>query len=151
MTVTQELIQEHRDIEEKLQDFIHSDNIDQTELKKLLQDVQGHMVFEEETLFPATKPYLSKTEEIEMIQDSHEEHNEIKNVIIKLLGTSLNNNETQFLLKQLYEVLEHHHEDEETQVFPAIEERFSSEEFSKMTRKVRQHNAEHAGQFLPSC
>ncbi len=127
------LTTEHRRIETELTELINKEAIHDSSIEAVMKRLQVHMKAEEEILFPEVKSHLTNQQEIDMIQDSYEEHGEGKDFIIKLLSsTDMSHDEKKECLKKLLDSLKHHHKDEEDDLFPTLSERMPAQAIKKI-------------------
>lgn len=87
-------------------------------LEKLELEVSIHTQFEEEILYPAYKAAGGKAE-AEMYYEAKEEHRTVDSLVLPdLKGTDPTSPEFAGRVKVIKELLEHHIEEEETDMFP---------------------------------
>ncbi len=128
---------EHRKIEAELTELIHKDALHDSSIEKAMTHLQVHMKAEEEILFPEVKSYLTNKQEIDMIEDSYQEHGEGKDFIIKLLSSKeMSHDEKKECLECLLDSMEHHHKDEEKELFPTLSECMPPHEIQKIEAKL---------------
>lgn len=153
MDFIDQLIREHREIEASLRRFIDdavSGRPDPAAIRAMCQKLHLHMVTEEHVIFPQVKTELSSEEEIEMIEDSIEEHSALKDLMIKLLAENLDQVACPPLFEEMLVELVHHHQDEETELFPAARDRLNKKKFGQIDEAVLIFREENRGEFQPA-
>lgn len=134
MNFIEHLTKEHRRYENDLKALINVEKVDKEKLQSVLKELQQHMVKEEKYLYPEAEDCLNKSDQIEMVQDGYFEHTQAKDFIIKLTNTDYLNQKTlKDDMKELLQELEHHHEDEETELFPKMREKLSKADIKSIS------------------
>jgi iron-sulfur cluster repair protein YtfE (RIC family) len=89
-----------------------------------------HFADEEKILFPAV---INKSDEVDrLIKEIISEHRQMESLVSELEKT----HELEIVLDELGKLLEIHIRKEERELFPAIQERFSEEELSKIGEQL---------------
>ncbi|QBF26756.1 hemerythrin domain-containing protein [Pseudomonas tructae] len=87
-------------------------------LQRIEQELQIHTALEEEILYPAIKQAGGK-EEAKMYYEAKEEHRTVDSLVLPdLLHTETGTTEFAGRVKVMKELLEHHIEEEENELFP---------------------------------
>lgn len=116
-----------------------SDSSDKTELFDEIADKLAiHAAIEEHHFYPAVK--AKRTEDI--LLESLEEHLGIKRVIADLLKTDADDETFDAKVKVLKEQVEHHVEEEETDLFPKVKRLFDSEQLEAIGQEMSAEQAE---------
>ncbi len=114
------LIKQHRELESRVDAWMETDDAD--ERRRLLalagDELSMHLASEEQVFFPAVK--AKRTEDI--LLESLEEHLSLKRLLADLVELDAAPTEKTFEAKfhVLKEQCEHHHKEEETDLFPKV-------------------------------
>lgn len=134
--VLQRLYQEHEkvfDIFEKLEDTTHQatktrrDGVQQ--LNKLLKP---HLKAEEKLLYKALKKGCEKTEQKVDVLEGYEEHKLAKKTLKRLFKTKPESSKWKARFSVLKELIEHHVQEEESELFEIASDILQQEELEKM-------------------
>lgn len=121
MNAIELLEMQHREAEELFERLEEAEGEEKEEIFEELADALAvHAAIEEKHLYPESKG--ARTEE--MLREAVEEHLAIKRVIADLLEMTPEDDNFDAKVKVLKEQVEHHVEEEEEQLFPAIEKMF---------------------------
>ena len=105
-----------------------------TELFERLKDIlTAHEQMEEEVLYPALKAH-PKAKELTL--EAYEEHHVVDLVLEELEGTPVSDEQWGAKFKVAKENIEHHIEEEETQMFPKCRELFTRDELEDMGKRM---------------
>lgn len=131
------LEKDHREVERL---FAKMEKAEQPEkrlelLETLTEELEAHAGAEEMAVYPRAVT-VCKTEE--QTEHSFEEHNEMRKRLAELRETEPVAPEWTEKLEELKETVEHHVEEEESQLFPKMRETFSAEALETMARDVEQ-------------
>ncbi len=107
---------------------------------ELREELMLHTEAEERALYPFLKQN-EKTEDLGF--ESIEEHALVKYLLQKLDNTSCDSKEWTAQITALKEIIEHHVEEEETEMFPKMKKAFSSEELTFFAQGFQQIKAEN--------
>jgi hemerythrin superfamily protein len=117
MDVTQMLEQDHRTVEGLFSEFEATG--DEATVETICNELEVHASIEEELVYPKLAEIDSALE-----QHAEEEHGEMKSLISQLRSGS---GDTAALVDQLKSTVQDHVEEEESQAFPKLRERFGDE------------------------
>jgi hemerythrin-like domain-containing protein len=105
-------------------------------LQKLEMEITIHTQLEEEILYPAFKEAGGK-EEVTMYHEAKEEHRAVDSLVLPdLKATDPSTLEFAGRVKVCKELLEHHIEEEESEMFPKAREMFSEEQLNEMGQQM---------------
>jgi len=104
-----------------------------------------HAAIEEHHFYPAVK--AKRTEDI--LLESLEEHLGIKRVIADLMDTDADDETFGAKLKVLQEQVEHHVEEEETDLFPKVSKLFDGEQLEAIGQEMSAEQAELEAEGSP--
>lgn len=101
-------------------------------LHRIEQELQIHTTLEEEILYPAIKQAGGK-EEAKMYYEAKEEHRTVDSLVIPdLLHTETGTVEFSGRVKVMKELLEHHIEEEENELFPTAKKLLSKDTLEEL-------------------
>ena len=136
------LTTDHRVVDGYFQEVKANEDRDHRQTFKKIEfelDAHAHI---EETIF---YPYLLKhgDEELQKItREGIEEHRQVKLFLAELDELSGDNDRFKAKLKVLMEDVEHHVEEEEDEMFPMVEDQFTSEVLEKLGTKMEKEKAQ---------
>ncbi|MBI6939822.1 hemerythrin domain-containing protein [Pseudomonas putida] len=114
-------------------------------LQRIEQELQVHTALEEEILYPAIKQAGGK-EEAKMYYEAKEEHRTVDSLVLPdLLHTEPGTLEFAGRVKVMKELLEHHIEEEEGELFPTAKKLLGKEELEQMGQAMLAHKKMHKG------
>jgi iron-sulfur cluster repair protein YtfE (RIC family) len=100
-------------------------------LEELASDLAGHMIIEQEIFYPAA---LAAKESL--VLEGFEEHAAAEDALKRLLKTPPDDVTFKAKVTVLKELIEHHVEEEEGELFPAAEKSLGSEELTLLGTKM---------------
>ncbi|NIX95140.1 hemerythrin domain-containing protein [Pseudomonas fulva] len=101
-------------------------------LERIKQEVTIHTALEEEILYPAIKEAGGKEEE-KMYYEAKEEHRTVDSLVLPdLEGTDTGTVEFAGRVKVMKELLEHHIEEEESELFPTARKLLGEQQLEEM-------------------
>jgi len=122
MKATDLLEKQHRQVEGIFQK-LSSGRGDKTALvTELANDLIGHMVIEQEIFYPAVKRVKE-----ELVLESFEEHAIARFALGRLVKTDPSDDSFDARVTALKELIEHHVEEEEKELFPKVEKALGNE------------------------
>lgn len=102
-------------------------------LDKVVKELKVHTQLEEEIVYPALKKAGHDHETDQMYYEAREEHRAVEKLVIPdLEKTDVSTDQFAGRVKVLKEMVEHHVEEEESEMFPKMEALFSDEQRAKM-------------------
>jgi len=121
-TISDAIIKDHRELEQYYNEVINSSDHDHQQRfgNQFIWELARHSVGEELVVYPSFEKHLGPKGR-EMAESDRREHHQVKEMLKQF--QNMNPKEDQYIpkLKELWAVLEHHIEDEETQDLPALE------------------------------
>ncbi|HEY9714866.1 MAG TPA: hemerythrin domain-containing protein [Chroococcales cyanobacterium] len=108
---------DHKKVEMLFQEFekTEKDSMKQQILTKIIDELTIHATFEEELVYP-----LLDRKEHSDTQEALQEHHVVKLLIAELSGMSAAQEEAQYKVKVLCELVKHHVKEEESELLPAL-------------------------------
>lgn len=145
------LEQQHQEVKDLFEQIEEADESD--EKVELLQDLAdnfaAHGTIEERIFYPAA--YAESTKEL--LEEAVEEHLSAKRVLADLLKMKPGDENFEAKIKVLKEQIEHHVEEEESELFPKVRARFEADYLESMGDKMEelfdQLMAESPGDEIP--
>jgi hemerythrin superfamily protein len=111
-------------------------------LAKIEKEIQVHTQIEEEIFYPAFKKASGKTNDV-MYYEAHEEHRAVEELVMPDLKKA-DPGGTQFSgrAKVLKELIEHHAEEEEEEMFPQARKTMSEAELEELGKRMQARKKE---------
>ena len=97
------------------------------------QELDVHAHIEETILYPVLK---QAAETREITEEAYEEHQEVKDLLAKLAATPADSEEWSDMIVELKENVEHHVEEEESEMFPKARTVLSAEQITDIGAKL---------------
>jgi hemerythrin-like domain-containing protein len=116
MNATDLLKSQHRKVEALFKKLEGGRSDNQTVLNELANSLAAHMAIEQEIFYPAIKEVDS-----DLVNESYEEHSLAEVALKRLLATDPEDEAFDARVTALKELIEHHVEEEETELFPEVE------------------------------
>ena len=131
------LKRQHREVEKLFATALKSD--DEKRRRKAMDDIIGalehHTEIEEKIFYPAVRAIGTKKAE-EMIGEAYEEHHVVKLVLAELPGVDPGAENFEAKMTVLKELVGHHVEEEEKEMFPMAERRLGDERSSELAEQM---------------
>jgi hemerythrin-like domain-containing protein len=133
---TKLLKQQHDEVKELFKRFEASeDEPEKHELfEQIADDFAAHGTIEEKIFYPAV--YVGELKE--KLQEAVEEHLAAKRVVADLLEMEPSDEQFDPKMKVLKELIEHHVEEEEGELFPLVRQSFAREELEALGEQMEQ-------------
>ncbi|HZJ54240.1 MAG TPA: hemerythrin domain-containing protein [Myxococcaceae bacterium] len=136
MEATKLLKQQHDEVKELFKRFeATEDEAEKLELfEQIADDFAAHGEIEEKIFYPAI--YVGELKE--KLQEAVEEHLAAKRVVADLLEMEPSDEQFDAKMKVLKELIEHHVEEEEGELFPVVRKNFASAELESLGDQMEQ-------------
>ncbi|HYD49919.1 MAG TPA: hemerythrin domain-containing protein [Terriglobales bacterium] len=123
MKATELLKQQHNQVKKLFQQLEKTEDSEQRYelLQEITQSLEGHMLIEEEIFYPAVREGAGTKKVQEMVPEAYEEHHVVKLVIADLPKVDPSDERFQAKMTVLKELIEHHVEEEEKDLFKGAE------------------------------
>ncbi|MGH7833044.1 MAG: hemerythrin domain-containing protein [Candidatus Binatia bacterium] len=120
------LKQDHRKVEELFKQFeeTEDDNIKEQICEMTIQELETHATLEEEIFYPAAQPHV---DEQELLDEAREEHHVVRLLLGELKKMSAGDERYDAKYKVLAESVKHHVEEEESELFPMVQDDLDAE------------------------
>lgn len=131
---------QHEEVMDLLEQIEETDNSENklALFEQVADALAAHAQIEEKIFYPAV--YVGETKE--MLQEAVEEHLAAKRVIADLLQMTPEDEQFDAKCKVLKELIEHHVEEEEDELFPQVRETMSDEDLQSYGAQMEQLYAE---------
>jgi hemerythrin-like domain-containing protein len=114
-------------------------------LAKIDEEVRIHSTIEEEIFYPAFREAAEKKEDRELFFEALEEHHVVDLVMPEAKETEPGAEEFAAKAKVLKELIEHHADEEEKEMFPKAKKLMDREELLDLGERIRQRKSELGG------
>jgi iron-sulfur cluster repair protein YtfE (RIC family) len=101
-------------------------------LEELANDLAAHMTIEQELFYPAIEGV-----DPDLVAESYEEHAVAELALKRLLATPPEADQFKARVIVLKELIEHHVEEEETDLFPKVEKKIDDERLSELGKQMK--------------
>jgi hemerythrin superfamily protein len=117
---------DHRKVEDLFKRFEETEDDDMKEqiCQTTIRELEAHAAVEEEIFYPAAQP---KVDEPELIDEAREEHHVAKLLMAELKKMGAGDERFDAKYKVLAESVKHHVEEEESELFPMVEDELDGE------------------------
>ncbi|HYC89571.1 MAG TPA: hemerythrin domain-containing protein [Thermoanaerobaculia bacterium] len=113
-------------------------------LGQIEQELQIHTTIEEEIFYPAWREAARKKDDQTMYYEAVEEHGVVKTFLPEA-GSGANNEELKAKAKVLKELVEHHAEEEEKEMFPRARQVMERDELRELGERMEARKRELMG------
>jgi hemerythrin superfamily protein len=133
MNATALLKTQHRKVEALFKKLESGRSDKAAVLEELADSLAAHMAIEHEFLYPAAKDV-----DDEMVNESFEEHSLAEVALKRLLATDTEDEAFDARVTALKELIEHHVEEEEEQLFPKVDKAIDEDTLASMGKAMKQ-------------
>jgi hemerythrin-like domain-containing protein len=123
-------------------------------LAKIAAEIKIHTTIEEEIFYPAYREAVSKREDAKLYQEALEEHHVADTVLMELGESDTGSDVFSAKSKVLKDVVEHHAQEEEKQMFPRARRAMETAELKELGSRMeeRKREMQEAGEgWLPKA
>jgi len=131
------LEKQHRKVEAILKKLERGNAAAAELVEELANNLAAHMAIEQEILYPAVQSVDKK-----LISESFEEHALAEVSLKRLLATDPEADEFKARATALRELIQHHVEEEETELFPKVEKKLGEEKLEQLGTQMKRRFAE---------
>jgi hemerythrin superfamily protein len=107
-------------------------------LEEIERELKIHTTIEEEIFYPAFREAAGKKDDLKLYYEAIEEHHVVDNVLPELKGTDPATEVFAAKTKVLKDLVEHHAEEEETEMFPRARKLMNREELVRLGEQLAQ-------------
>lgn len=113
---------EHQEVAELFDTFESADTAEQEAVAgQICQKLTVHARIEEEILYPAARDVLEE-EDVDLVNEAAVEHATVKDLIVRIEAMDATDEPYKATVTVLSEYVKHHVEEEETELFPLLED-----------------------------
>ncbi len=142
MNVFEILKQDHQKVSGIFQQLEQSGGSREQLFTQLNQELSIHAQVEETVFYPALREY---EETRELVPEAIEEHAEVKQMLAQLQAMPKTGGEFDSMLTELRESVEHHVEEEESEMFEAARAALSQQQLDELAQRVQQAKQQMKG------
>jgi hemerythrin-like domain-containing protein len=136
------LLDDHDKVRELLSQLEETDNEDADDRRSLLQqiehEIQVHSKVEEKIFYPAFKKAVTEEDGQKLFHEATEEHHVVDMVLPELKRVDPATDEFAGKAKVLKDLIEHHAEEEEREMFPAAREALGEDELVRLGEEIQE-------------
>ena len=114
-------------------------------LAEIEQELTVHTKIEEQIFYPAFRDAARKDDDSKLYYEAVEEHHVVDLVLPEIKQTAVDADEFAAKAKVLKDLVEHHAEEEETEMFPRAKTLLGREELTRLGRELTEAKAAMAG------
>ena len=112
-------------------------------LARIAKEIKVHSIIEEEIFYPAFRQAGEKSDDGKMFFEAMEEHRAAGDLVLPdLLGTDVKSDQFSGRAKVLKELIEHHADEEEKEMFPRARELMDKAQLQELGERMAQRKAE---------
>jgi hemerythrin-like domain-containing protein len=112
-------------------------------LERIATELQVHTTLEEEIFYPAIREAATTNEQRELVAEAFEEHRAVEKLVMPdLEKTEVDSVEFGGRAKVLKELVEHHADEEEEELFPLAKELLSEQQLRDLGQRTTQRKQE---------
>ena len=146
MKATELLKKQHREVESLFAKVLKTD--DAKDRKKLATEItsklEGHTTIEEEIFYPAYREASNTQKGEDLVLEAYEEHHVVKLVLGELPKVNASAENFKAKMTVLKELIEHHVEEEEEEMFPDAEKKLGKDRLEVLAEEMDKRAAQFA-------
>ncbi len=137
MKSTMLLKRQHREVEKLFAQALKTENAAarRKAMEAIVKALEHHTEIEETVFYPAVREIGTKKAE-DMIGEAYEEHHVVKLVLAELPDVDPAADSFEYKMTVLKELIEHHVEEEEEEMFPLAEKKLGEERSSELAAEM---------------
>lgn len=144
MHITEKLHQDHEKVEQIFRKLMESgDGAEKTRrdlCEKLKHELLAHAEFEEAVFYPAVRDRNGVGQQI---KEGIQEHNQVKRMLSEIETMEPTSTDFMEKIEELQQAVQHHVDEEESEIFPAARKLIDKEEGEQMSTRHDQMVKEH--------
>jgi hemerythrin-like domain-containing protein len=117
-------------------------------LETIARELETHTKIEEQIFYPAFRDAAKKSDDTELYYEAVEEHHVVDLVLPEIKRTAVDSEEFAAKAKVLKDLVEHHAEEEETEMFPRARKTLGREELTRLGAELTAAKASMSGGAL---
>jgi len=146
------LMQDHKKVRQLLSELEGTTTRNARDRQRLVQEISNevnvHAQIEEEIFYPAFKEAAKKTEDTDMFYEAAEEHHVVEMVLPELESADPSSDEFTAKAKVLKELIEHHADEEEKEMFKRAKTIMDEDELEELGTRLEERKMELMGEEL---
>ena len=137
MKASQLLKKQHREVEKLFATALKTEDpkVRRRTMDEIKSALEHHTSIEEEIFYPAVRELGTKKAE-DMIGEAYEEHHVVKLVLGELPKVDPSDDAFEYKMTVLKELVEHHVEEEEDEMFPMAEKKLGDQRSSELAQQM---------------
>src|SRR5438552_9584490 len=145
------LKKDHQTVRQLLKKLVSSAENGRSEAATLFRQIENelkiHTQIEEEIFYPAFRDAVEGKEDEHIYYEALEEHHVVDLVLPEIKSTSRNSDEFPAKAKVLKDLVEHHAEEEESQMFPKARKAMGTAELRELGQRLQARKQQLTGGF----
>ena len=146
------LTQDHKKVRQLLSELADTTTDETSERERLVEQIANevniHAQIEEEIFYPAFKKAAEESEDEKMFYEAAEEHHVVEMVLPELVQTDPGTEEFSAKAKVLKELIEHHADEEENEMFKRARSLMDDDELEDLGTRLEERKMELGGEEL---
>jgi len=146
------LMQDHKKVRQLLTELEGTTTRNARDRQRLVQEISNevnvHAQIEEEIFYPAFKEAARKTEDTDLFFEAAEEHHVVEMVLPELEASDPSSDEFSAKAKVLKELIEHHADEEEKEMFKRARTLLDEDELEELGTRLEERKMELMGEEL---
>ncbi|MEO8778372.1 MAG: hemerythrin domain-containing protein [Rhodanobacter sp.] len=146
------LTEDHKVVRKLLEELAATTSRAKKKRAELLDEIRiqlkAHTIIEEEIFYPAFKSAGKKTDDAKMFFEAMEEHRAAGDLVLPdLLNTEVASDKFSGRAKVLKELVTHHADEEEKEMFPRAKELFEKERLNELGEQMAERKEQLVGEL----
>jgi hemerythrin-like domain-containing protein len=146
------LMQDHKKVRQLLTELEGTTTRNARDRQRLVQEISNevnvHAQIEEEIFYPAFKEAAKKSEDTDLFYEAAEEHHVVEMVLPELEASDPSSDEFTAKAKVLKELIEHHADEEEKEMFKRARTLLDEDELEELGTRLEERKMELMGEEL---
>ena len=114
-------------------------------LQQITQKLEVHTTIEEEIFYPAFRDSADTKKVDDMTLEAYEEHHVVKLLLAEIPGIDPDDERFEAKVTVLKEIIEHHVEEEQDEMFPMAEKKLGAEALTELAARMQRRMSELEG------
>lgn len=129
------LREDHRKVQQLFEHFEQASDSKEQICEQTITELETHTTLEEEIFYPAAQEQI---EEKELIDEAQEEHHVVKLIMAELKKMGADDERFEAKFKVMSESVKHHIEEEESELFPMVEDKLDLESLGQQMQERKE-------------
>lgn len=138
MDAIQLILDDHRNVEDLFDEFLDAEPNDREDIvREIIKTLSIHAAMEETVFYPVVRENVEASDPL--VKHSLDEHKEIKQALAKVdnIADKAHTKQCEAKVLRLQKVVDHHVEEEETKILPAVRDALPKTTLDKLGTKMR--------------